>query len=143
MEDTMSHEHNHSLEHRPTEPDFTDIYSQQAATEPNSHVLLCKTAKGSVAGYIAYALNRASASGKDSVELKRIYVTRRYRGRGVAERLAQAVAAEADRRGLRKIEWQCARWDKRTLAMFRVASRISAVEWSVHTADQGQPRLNH
>ena len=54
------------------------------------------------------------------------------RGKGYGKALFQAVAAEAVRRGCRRMEWTCLNWNAPSIAFYRHMGADAMCDWTTY-----------
>lgn len=68
---------------------------------------------------------------------KILYVDEEKRGKGYGKALFQAVAAEAVRRGCRRMEWACLDWNAPSIAFYRHMGADAMSDWTTYRLSGG------
>ncbi|KAF2224274.1 acyl-CoA N-acyltransferase [Elsinoe ampelina] len=98
--------------------------------------LLIVAPEGDVAGLAIFLYNYAAWSGEPGLYLEELYVVPKYRSRGYAMQLIEAMAKEGQKAGCVKIEWVCLKRNARALAFYSKMGGQVREDWALLYVDE-------
>ena len=104
----------------------TALFDRQEA-----FVLLAEE-NGTPVGFALYFTDFSTFIGRSGLHLEDIFVDEEKRGKGYGKALFQAVAAEAVRRGCRRMEWTCLNWNAPSIAFYRHMGAAAMCDWTTY-----------
>ncbi|KAF4548838.1 Acetyltransferase (GNAT)-like protein 3 [Elsinoe fawcettii] len=92
--------------------------------------LLVIAPEGDIAGLAIYLFSYAAWTGEPGLYLEELYVAPKYRSRGYAMPLIEAMAGEGKKSGCVKIEWVCLKRNARALAFYKKMGGEVREDWA-------------
>ena len=97
----------------------------------NAEVLIGEY-QGAPVGFALYYMNFSTFIGRTGMYLEDLFVDPAMRGKGFGKALFQAVAAEAHKRGCKRMEWSCLDWNQPSIDFYRSMGAVAMEEWTVY-----------
>ena len=88
--------------------------------------------EGEPVGFALFFENFSTFIGRTGIHLEDLYVDPDKRGLGIGKALFQAVAAEAVRRGCKRMEWTCLNWNEPSIRFYRSMGAVPMDEWTTY-----------
>ena len=95
-------------------------------------------ADGVVVGLALWYVTFSTWTGHHGIWVEDLYVRQAHRGRGIGRSLLARLAAEASRRGYRRLEWWVLDWNTPALRFYQSLGATPMAEWTVQRVD-GEP----
>ena len=121
--------------------DYERLANDVTATEPLLHAALFGAERVAFAvmartghdyaGYALYFFSFSTFLGKPGIYLEDLYVTPRWRGRGLGRLLMSYVARVAVERGCGRMEWSVLDWNELALKTYRAVGAIPLDGWTM------------
>ena len=108
-----------------------ELRAQLANATPPFECLLGEL-EGRPVGFAVFFPNYSTWRGRRGIYLEDLFVTERYRGRGVGTALLRAVARLARVRGCARVEWAVLDWNEPAIGFYRGIGAIPLSEWTVY-----------
>lgn len=108
-----------------------ELGAQLAGAAPPFECLLAEL-DGRPVGFAVFFPNYSTWRGRRGVYLEDLFVTERYRGRGVGTALLRHVGRLARARGCARVEWAVLDWNAPAIAFYRALGAIPLDEWTVY-----------
>ncbi|MBI4939941.1 MAG: GNAT family N-acetyltransferase [Actinobacteria bacterium] len=85
-----------------------------------------------IAGTAVWFVSFSTWRGRHGIWLEDLFVRPTYRGLGLGQALLAELAAECDRRGYARLEWNVLDWNEPALGFYRRLGAEPLEEWTVH-----------
>jgi GNAT superfamily N-acetyltransferase len=92
-------------------------------------------ADGALVGFALWYVTFSTWTGRHGIWVEDLYVRPSHRGRGIGRALLSRLAAEAARRGYRRLEWWVLDWNTPALRFYQSVGATPMTEWTVHRVD--------
>lgn len=110
-----------------TEQDLADTLFP-ADREPLAHCLVAE-ADGSVVGMAIWFVTYSTWEGRHGIHVEDLFVQPSHRRLGLGRLLLAALAAEVERRGYRRLEWQVLEWNDPARGFYESLLAEPLTEW--------------
>ena len=126
------------------EPDAVEVTvdelrAQLSADAPPFECLLAER-EGFAVGFALFFHSYSTWRGRRGIYLEDLYVTERFRGRGVGQLLLAALAGLARRRGCARLEWSVLNWNAPAIGFYQQLGAQPRSDWTTWRLD-GEPLL--
>jgi len=98
---------------------------------PAAEVVIAR-ADGDAAGFAVYFQSFSTFVGRPGLYLEDLYVTPKWRGRGLGRQLLACLARTALDRGYGRMEWSVLDWNEPALGVYRRIGAEPLSEWTIH-----------
>ena len=82
-------------------------------------------------GYVFYFFTYSTLLAKPTLFIEDIYVPERYRRHGIGRKLLAFCAAEAQRRGCGRMDWNVLDWNSKAISFYQSCGATVHTEWSM------------
>jgi len=108
-----------------------EILQVQLETEPPPFECLIAELTGEPAGFALFFHNYSTWKGRRGIWLEDLYVSERYRRRGVGAALFEGVSRLAVERGCGRLEWAVLDWNRPAIDFYEGLGASALREWSI------------
>lgn len=107
---------------------MTNSIEQMLAEQEYFHCFVAETSTSEIAGYVTYFYAYYTWIGK-SMYMDDLYVRPYFRGKGIGNKLINAVIDFARQSECRKLRWQVSNWNHPAIAFYQqLGAEINSVE---------------
>lgn len=111
-----------------------DLRAALFAPDPQVFAEVAET-DGAVVGFALWYVTFSTWTGRHGIWVEDLYVRPSHRGHGIGRALLSRLAAEATRRGYRRLEWWVLDWNTPALRFYQSLGATPMAEWTVHRVD--------
>jgi GNAT superfamily N-acetyltransferase len=114
----------------PTEEAVERLRKDVESDTPYFHAYIAFNGPDHV-GYVFYFFTYSTLLAKPTLFIEDIYVSERYRRHGIGRKLLAFCAAEAQRRGCGRMDWNVLDWNSKAISFYQSCGATVHTEWSM------------
>jgi GNAT superfamily N-acetyltransferase len=114
----------------PTEEAVERLRKDVESGSPYFHAYIALSGTDQV-GYVFYFFTYSTLLAKPTLFIEDIYVPERFRRHGIGRKLLAFCAAEAQRRGCGRMDWNVLDWNSKAIGFYQSCGATVHTEWSM------------
>ncbi|MFW5794757.1 MAG: N-acetyltransferase family protein [Bacillota bacterium] len=87
-------------------------------------------------GFALYFYNYSTFKGRKGLYLEDLFVYKKYRGKGIGNKLFEYLKALAKAKNCGRMEWVCLDWNKSAIEFYKKKQAISLDDWITFRLDE-------